>query len=540
MMNRLHLGAGCVLAGFCILAIAGLLWVIDVPAGRADEINISRVTEIAQSAQQCPDQLVFDPTSGSFMTSDNLFLPTQQGNNCYAWQMFIAMNWPVSSSWPGTPSAAGEPDQNVSVENWGVPENPTSPLTSVPVWGSFKDAQAIFLPDAAKPTDWGVPQAVPSGCKSDKMLLGYPAGSAKILTTLSKNAVNTAHRFHLSSGTRDTQSDEIMEATGGWLTDQNGNLVFFERKVGKVEFDYIMNNTLYDAADQMRVATNADGRHPAGLSLPSGKFLRVPPTEPQGQDALGAFEIKAAWRVLTGQSDIYDRYLTSVAWLKRPDTGECSQEVVGLVGLHIIHKTDTFPDLIWATFEQVDNVPDGQATLPPGGYSFNNPNCTGPDCKPNQPRIDCNDQNQCKDLYPRDQPVQVTREQALTSEMDTLNAGVAQKIASQTGGKSVFQYYKLVNVLWDGSPSPPVMEPGANASIPLRYGTFESEGNLKVANTTMENYIQDQSCDFCHANATIAGSDTLASDFSFIFRDAGSAKNPSLVEEVKQFMEQAQ
>ena len=106
--------------------------------------------------------------------------------------------------------------------------------------------------------------------------------------------------------------------------------------------------------------------------------------------------------------------------------------------------------------------------------------------------------------------------------MDTLNAGVAQKIASQTGGNSVFQYYKLVNVLWDGSPSPPVMEPGANASIPLRYGTFESEGNLKVA------------------NATIAGSDTLASDFSFIFRDAGSAKNPSLVEEVKQFMEQAQ
>ena len=45
----------------------------------------------------------------------------------------------------------------------------------------------------------------------------------------------------------------------------------------------------------------------------------------------------------------------------------------------------------------------------------------------------------------------------------------------------------------------------------------------------METYIQNKSCDACHKKATIAGSNTLASDFSFLFATAASAKDPSLV-----------
>jgi hypothetical protein len=450
------------------------------------------------------------------------------------------MNWPVNPGWPASPVLAGEPDRTASVAKWGVPSSPTSPITTVSVWESFKAAEDIFLPDAAPPTEWGVQEPPPSECRSDKVLLGYPAESVRFLTATSKNAVSSAHRFNLSSGTRDTVSEEVMEATGGWLTDQDKNLVFFQRVVGKAEFDYIVDNNLFDAADQLRVATNQDGQHPEGLSLPRGGFHRTPPSDPQPQEKLGAFEIKAAWRVLTGQPQIFDRYLTAVAWLKRPDTGQCSQEVVGLVGLHIIHKTDTFPDFIWATFEQIDNVPGGSGSPPPNSYSFNNPDCAGPDCTPNQPRIECDGNNQCRDLYPRDQPVQVERSQKTPTALVELNSSIQQKIASLTGGKSVFQYYELANVLWDQSPnSAPVHEPGAGATVPLRYGTFTSEGSLPVANTTLETYVQDRSCDACHASATIAGSDTLASDFSFLFDDAGSAKAPHLVKQVKQLMEQS-
>ena len=530
-MLKHRIGITVLLAGTLVLIVYALLWVIDVPRSNAQEMP---ATEIAQSNDSCLNSLSFDPNSGKFLSSDTLMLPTQEGNNCYAWQMFIAMNWPTDPGWPATPDLAGEPDRNIDISAWGVPQDASKPMATVPVWGSYKAAQAIFLPNAAKPTGWGVDLPAPSGCQSNAKLSGYATGSTKYLTAVSKSAVNPAHRFHLSTGTLDTQSNEIMEATGGWLTDQDGNLVFFERRVGKAEFDYIVSNSLYDAADQLRVATNADQKNPAGLSLPVGGYLRRPPSEPQNQAELGAFELKAAWRILTRHPEQYQRYLTTVAWLKRPDTGECTQEVIGLVGLHIIHKTDTFPDFIWATFEQVDNVPDDQAAKPPYGYSFNNPDCTGNDCTPNQPRIDCNKDTGCKDLFPRNQPVQVTRVQQTTSALTSLNTDIQNKISRETGGKSVFQYYKLVNVLWDGSPNgAPDPEPGANAKVPLRYGTFESQDSLKVANTTMETYIQNQSCDFCHMNATIAGSTTLASDFSFLFQDAGSAKNPSLVKVIR-------
>ncbi|MDP1051823.1 hypothetical protein, partial [Klebsiella quasipneumoniae] len=78
-------------------------------------------------------------------------------------------------------------------------------------------------------------------------LKAFSSGARKFITATSESAINRAHRFHLSSGTQVTLPDSIMEASGGWLTDQAGNLVFFERKVGKAEFDYIVDNGLYDA-----------------------------------------------------------------------------------------------------------------------------------------------------------------------------------------------------------------------------------------------------------------------------------------------------
>ncbi|MFP3335519.1 hypothetical protein SB761_32980, partial [Pseudomonas sp. SIMBA_064] len=84
-----------------------------------------------------------------------------------------------------------------------------------------------------------------------------------------------------------------------------------ERKVGKAEFDYIVDNGLYDAANQLIVAQNSDNRHPAGLSLPAGKLVRELPAQALPQEELGALELKAAWRVLTNKPELYGRYLTT-------------------------------------------------------------------------------------------------------------------------------------------------------------------------------------------------------------------------------------
>lgn len=268
------------------------------------------------------------------------------------------------------------------------------------------------------------------------------------------------------------------------------------------------------------------------------------PAQPLPQEQLGALELKAAWRILTGKPQLYGRYLTTVAWLKNPATLQCTQQVVGLVGLHIINKTQSSPNFIWTTFEHVDNVPEpGQVPaqqLPPDGYTFNNPNCTGgPDvCTPNVARIQCKQHHpdrECTEPYPRDQPVQTTREHPLSSDMQALNGAVQASFAQQTNGQSVFQYYKLINVLWITAPTPPDPEPGPNAKVPLSYGAFISDSNVPVANTTLETYVQGMNCNDCHQQATIAGSATLASDFSFLFNNADSAKQKSLIKRVNAF-----
>ena len=56
-----------------------------------------------------------------------------------------------------------------------------------------------------------------------------------------------------------------------------------------------------------------------------------------------------------------------------------------------------------------------------------------------------------------------------------------------------------------------------------------------MANTTLETYVQGMNCNDCHQQATIAGSATLASDFSFLFNNADSAKQTSLIKRVHAF-----
>jgi len=488
----------------------------------------------ASDAQSCVSQLVFDPTSGGFLPVNN-FGTEQDFLNCFGWQLFIAMNWPVNPGWPADPSLAGEPDTQSTAAQFGVPPTSGQPMGNAPVWASYKDASEIFLPGAPKPSGWGVETLVPSNCTATGNLKAFATGARKFMAATSESAINRKHRFHLSSGTQVTLPDSIMEASGGWLTDQSGNLVFFERKVGKAEFDYIVDNGLYDAANQLIVAQNSDNRHPAGLFDENGKLVRELPAQALPQEELGALELKAAWRVLTNKPELYGRYLTTVAWLQRPDTLQCTQEVVGLVGLHIINKTQTQPNFIWTTFEQVDNVPDGGAT-PPGGYSFNNPACTGDACTPNVARVQCDATHTPPNCTPLDQPVQATRVNATPQDMQALNTAVQQTFAQKTQGQSVFQYYKLVNVLWSKTPNAPNDPgPGPNVKVPLSYGPFVSDQSVIVANTTMETYVQTDNCNDCHQYAAIAGTSKLASDFSFLFGNADSAKNTRLIKRIEAF-----
>src|SRR5207244_7654311 len=99
-------------------------------------------------------------------------------------------------------------------------------------------------------------------------------------------------------------------------------------------------------------------------------------SNPNLEFPLSSIEIKAAWRVMTSvPASQRKRYFVTSAQLLDPVTGRCTATDVGLAGLHIVNKTAKFPNWVWSTFEQVDNVPAiaDERPVSSGPYGYNEP-----------------------------------------------------------------------------------------------------------------------------------------------------------------------
>lgn len=426
-------------------------------------------------------------------------LPTSFGGSqldadCIAWQQFIYLNWAADPAKPGYPAP------NASASSFGTPGD-----TSATVWESYLEADQVFGEgDAEAVADWSTERA-----------------DVKELGRLSKVAQT------------DLELSAIAQAGDNkWLTDQRGNLVFYEVKINEDEHDYIHSNGLTTSAGQASCATMT-----AGLDLPIGSSKDTdcagnPVT--YGQD-VGAIELKAAWVELPSDGSLDHRYKTAVADLSLPDGTTKAGVTVGLVGLHIIHKMEGAEQFIWTTFEHIDNTPDdnGGSPEPPdlpanpnvdGGpppYTFYNPDCESADdkvygCTVNSlPGDPCTSPGTPVGCFPYSAPMQITRYFAVQTTANNVNAYAWSLLPAD----SVFNFYRLIDVLWPQVPTP--VAPGSKA--PLSRGSVTSETN-KVDNTTMETFQQLQNgCMSCHRNAHVATTQTctagecFASDYSFVF-----------------------
>src|SRR5579859_5412842 len=231
---------------------------------------------------------------------------TQAKVNCFAWQTFIALNWQASLTQRGTP------DSTMTSLTFGDPTDlvPT-------VWQSYKSAPEILLPNGQPPPEWNAFDTIPGLCAvSGDDDARWPV-------------------FRLDSKTA-TRIPSIVQATHDILVDQSGNLIYHDTRLNQDEFNYIVQNRLYDALQQKMVARTQ------GISLPAGKTA-------YGDE--GAIEIKAAWRILDGQPpEIAKRYKQTRAYVYDSDNNTCVARTMGLVGLHIVRKTLSMPDLMWSTF----------------------------------------------------------------------------------------------------------------------------------------------------------------------------------------------
>src|SRR5262249_33163372 len=119
-------------------------------------------------------------------------------------------------------------------------------------------------------------------------------------------------------------------------------------------------NTLYSKAGQTAFLAM-----PAEIDFTKGS---------QSAKRPGCVEIKAAWKQL-GPSDDMKKFYTISAIRIDPVTHAPSPRPIpfGLVGLHVVTRTEKAQKWVWSTFEHVDNAPDvGEMKLKPR-YNFNDP-----------------------------------------------------------------------------------------------------------------------------------------------------------------------
>lgn len=407
----------------------------------------------------------------------------------YSWNMFLALNWPADTSTQGAAPC--------NLRN-GVARDCDKPLPrgdyGPTVWETFKPDWAVFRGSedgAIAPAGWNCPLDPLPGCDSMEEKDAV-AARMPVMRMVMKDA-NTAQEF-------------LQAGSFAPLIDQNGSLVRYELRMNEDAFRFVDSNKLWDSNNHT-------------------KDVDFQPVGSNEDKTMGPVEIKAAWKILPEPSERYHSRNVVIAW---PDAGEagsfqCKQFAMGLVGLHIAHKTKNAPQWIWSTFEHVDN------------YSGPNPSFADPDCPPAK----CPPNKQPKAPTGRwsgdprvkyTPPTQVSIgnpgnvAKVLAPE---INAQVRAKLASMG---SVWQYYELVSTQW---PSVPYMGPDKKPSKVLHKPQFTNQGAGQrptyLANTTMETYLMDpdpsprykiSSCMHCHSESVDMTNFEYSLDFSYLLQEA--------------------
>jgi hypothetical protein len=128
--------------------------------------------------------------------------------------------------------------------------------------------------------------------------------------------------------------DKTQAGSDDELIDVKGQLVRYDIRYDKTMYDFVVREKLY----------NKSGYDKAGEPDGDGVCAKDVWLPPNGEDTGTFMELKTAWRSF-------------------PD-GECPggrmycEGDFGLVGMHIVQKTPTHGEAVWASMEHVANVPD--------------------------------------------------------------------------------------------------------------------------------------------------------------------------------------
>ncbi len=389
----------------------------------------------------------------------------QREFDLYSWQMFLALNWPTNNEGAAAPSL-------------------TDTTFGPPHWTLWHNSSSIFQADGAPPQACGQPQALRALALHRDLTEPVSRGLAPFSADATAGVDVRKTRFlGVISAVGELNASkltEIGQAFTGPLIDQNGEFVFYEIMLDPNEVNYVCDNKLYNINGQ--VAFSQGG---GTVNMPVGTPNR---------DWSGAFELKFAWKVLKAGVDDFSRFYTTPAVVidQGPDGKPVQRKVmVGLVGMHIGHKSTTSPQWIWSTFEQVDNIDVDSVAHPTLHPSFSDPNC--PICTVDQ------QPQKVKGVYPRI-PTQAWRAIPIPADKQALNSQADAALARMG---SVWQYYQLIDTQWPTVPTPKTPSPwdgGLADAVTNKPGGRPTP--VFLTNITMETYFQLGNQPACNAEET--------------------------------------
>jgi hypothetical protein len=458
-------GASPISCNRCIAvvgAIAGLLmltWGLAAQAGpnlQSFPQVLSPVLPYDVNAVAVEQQMrqVHPRNGGEYSAADaDLVISAQRQFDILAWQAFLALNWPQKA--------------------WNKPAVNLNERDGSPLWSYWVPIEKIFDPGGAPPEFPWNPEKGHQEMVSKGVAASMPPKAA----------------WRQSASANDN-----FQAFSGPLVDQNGKWVRYEALVNPEEFEYIFKNTLYSLDGQIAFSQR-DVEHNE-VDFPVNQKSRH-----------GAIEIKLAWKEL-GADDDRSRFYTTTVRVRASGPPGTSQEwrpiTAGLVGMHIAMHTQSSPQWIWSTFEQIDNV--RRNPLQHGGMSH--ANFMNPDLPYAPVNVlplkngGCKDGMNCGSWYENltTTPVQVARisvptqpglnelDAKIAAETQALNAEV-QALLREIG--SVFQYYELIGTQWPVHKFAPGFA-GGQGSAPQSISNKLPGDVVPVflINTAMETYFQ--------------------------------------------------
>jgi hypothetical protein len=290
------------------------------------------------------------------------------------------------------------------------------------------------------------------------------------------------------------------EADGNVLMAQNGSLVYYALQVNDV-YAYFLTGQKDGSISATTFPTT-----PAALNSIEAFGLAHSKTFPDA-NAL-AIELKSAWIEATGLDT--SKYVTMTATIPTYDKVSPTQwnangtkrAQLALVGIHVVGSTAGHPEMVWATFEHVNNAQGGQysytnnatpsatLTVPQdnaGSWTFST---TPPSANQNQPLLSVSGPNIVAAAPPTPiGPSDVLRvspwgmlgsNTASNTEVIAINNSVMSQLAAGDIRKNCI----MTGATWTIFGAPP--------------NNNNKVGTNKLANTTMETFFQPSNCFNCH------------------------------------------